>query len=181
MRATKLTPIRRVSTVRYRAAILLITAAAAALVVAHGSGAAQGVPDVRPRVQQERQPYLDTLRQLVSIESGSGDVEGLARIGELIAGRLRALGGNVEMVAAPPDMVRFENTPAQVGRAVVARFRGNGTRRILLLAHMDTVYPRGMLAGQPFRSFRGPAHPRRRRRADARPRGFRPRGGRPAR
>jgi glutamate carboxypeptidase len=34
---------------------------------------------------------------------------------------------------------------------VVARFRGRGTKRILLLAHMDTVYQRGMLAQQPFR------------------------------
>ncbi len=38
-----------------------------------------------------------------------------------------------------------------VGDTVVARFRGRGTKRILLLAHMDTVYQRGMLAQQPFR------------------------------
>jgi len=34
---------------------------------------------------------------------------------------------------------------------VVARFQGRGSARILLLAHMDTVYERGMLAQQPFR------------------------------
>ena len=34
---------------------------------------------------------------------------------------------------------------------VRATFTGTGTKRILLLAHMDTVYPRGMLAQQPFR------------------------------
>ena len=51
----------------------------------------------------------------------------------------------------PADMVRFENTPPRTGRSVVGRFRGTGTTRILLLAHMDTVYPRGMLAEQPFR------------------------------
>jgi glutamate carboxypeptidase len=103
------------------------------------------------RVQQERQAYLDTLRELVSIESGSGDVEGLEQIAALIAARLRALGGDVDLVAPPADMVRFENTPAQTGQSVVARFRGSGTARILLLAHMDTVYARGMLARQPFR------------------------------
>jgi glutamate carboxypeptidase len=48
-------------------------------------------------------------------------------------------------------MVRFENTPTRTGQSVVARFRGTGTARILLLAHMDTVYTRGMLARQPFR------------------------------
>ena len=103
------------------------------------------------RIRQERQGYLDTLRELVSIESGSGNVEGLDEIAQLIAARLRALGGDVELVAPPADMVRFENTPESTGRSVVARFRGTGTARILLLAHMDTVYPRGMLARQPFR------------------------------
>ena len=48
-------------------------------------------------------------------------------------------------------MVRFENTPPRTGKSVVGRFRGTGTARILLLAHMDTVYLPGMLARQPFR------------------------------
>src|SRR5687768_1259868 len=100
---------------------------------------------LRLRAQQERAPFLDTLRELVSIESGSSDVEGLARIATVIATRLRTLGGDVELVAPPADMVRFENTPPQTGKSVVARFRGTGTRRILLLAHMDTVYPKGTL------------------------------------
>ena len=39
---------------------------------------AQSAEPVLARVQQERQPYLDTLRDLVSIESGSSDVEGLS-------------------------------------------------------------------------------------------------------
>ena len=112
---------------------------------------AQSTEPVRARVQQERQPYLDTLRELVSIESGSGDVEGLNRIADVIAVRLRVLGGDVEFVDPPADMARFENTPPRTGKSVVGRFRGTGTRRILLLAHMDTVYLRGMLAKQPFR------------------------------
>ena len=45
----------------------------------------------------------------------------------------------------------MEDTPAQIGKMVRATFTGTGTKKILLLAHMDTVYPRGMLAKQPFR------------------------------
>ena len=41
----------------------------------------------------------------------------------MIANRLRALGGDVEFVA-PADDARFEDTPPQVGRMVLARFRG---------------------------------------------------------
>ena len=119
--------------------------------LASTSAVAQVVEPVLTRVREERQKFLDTLRELVSIESGSSDVEGLNRIADVIAGRLRALGGEVELVEPPADMVRFENTPPRTGKSLVGRFRGKGTKRILLLAHMDTVYPRGMLSKQPFR------------------------------
>jgi glutamate carboxypeptidase len=111
---------------------------------------AQTGDTVMARVTAERGPFLETLRELVSIESGSRDIEGLNRIADVIAARLKALGGDVDMVA-PADTYRMEDTPAQIGRSVVARFRGTGTGRILLLAHMDTVYLKGMLAQQPFR------------------------------
>jgi glutamate carboxypeptidase len=51
------------------------------------------VPAVHELARQEQQAMLDTLRDLVSIESGSKDVEGLDKIAALIADRLRQLGG----------------------------------------------------------------------------------------
>jgi len=112
---------------------------------------AQGDEAVRAQAQREKQPLLDTLQQLVSIESGSGDVEGVTRIGLGIAERLRALGGSVDLVKPAADMPRITSVPEKFADTVVARFRGRGTARILLLAHMDTVYERGMLTQQPFR------------------------------
>jgi glutamate carboxypeptidase len=106
---------------------------------------------IRAQAQREKQPLLDTLERLVSIESGSADVEGVTRIGTFIAERLRALEGTVELVKPASDMPRFTSVPEKIADTVVARFRGRGTARILLLAHMDTVYERGMLAEQPFR------------------------------
>jgi glutamate carboxypeptidase len=115
-----------------------------------GSTLAQVDESTLAQVQRERAPLIDTMRELVSIESGSRDFDGLSRIAEVIAGRLRMLGGDVDLVE-PTDIYHMQDTPAQIGRSVVARFRGTGTRRILLLAHMDTVYLKGMLAEQPFR------------------------------
>ena len=110
------------------------------------------VEPVMSLATKEKAPMLDTLKDLVSIESGSGDREGLDKISELIAGRLRALGGTVEFVEPnPADIYRMVDTPKQIGRMVHARFTGTGTKKILLIAHMDTVYLRGMLAKQPFR------------------------------
>jgi glutamate carboxypeptidase len=112
--------------------------------------AAQAVEPLRDLARAERPALVETLRDLVSIESGSRDIEGLDRMAEVVAARLRALGGDVERVA-PSDVYRMSDTPDPIGWTVVGRFEGEGTRRILLLAHMDTVYERGSLARQAFR------------------------------
>ena len=102
---------------------------------------------------KEKAPLLATLKDLVSIESGSGDREGLDRIAALIGDRLAALGGKVELIEPnPADIYRMVDTPKEIGKMVLARFTGTGTKKILLIAHMDTVYLRGMLAKQPFRT-----------------------------
>jgi len=107
---------------------------------------------VQSLAAREKAPLLDTLKDIVSIESGSQDREGLDRLSALIADRFKALGGQVEFVEPDPaDIYRMVDTPKQIGRMVRARFTGTGTRKILLIAHMDTVYHRGMLAQQPFR------------------------------
>jgi glutamate carboxypeptidase len=100
--------------------------------------------------KKEKPALLETLNALVAIESGSRDGEGLAKLADVIAGRLKELGGQVELVE-PSDVYKMEDTPEKIGKMVRASFTGTGTRKILLIAHMDTVYPRGMLVQQPFR------------------------------
>jgi glutamate carboxypeptidase len=111
---------------------------------------AQPQAPVLAQARAQSKPLLDTLKELVSIESGSRDSEGLDRIANLIAGHLKKLGGAVELADAS-DIYRMEDTPERIGRMVRATFKGNGKKRILLIAHMDTVYPRGLLEKQPFR------------------------------
>ena len=118
---------------------------------------AMAAPDARiaALAAKEKQPLLDSLSQLVGIESGSRDLPGLDKIANLIAERLRALGGQVELIepgsAASPEVYRMEDTPEKLGKVVKATFKGTGTKNIMLIAHMDTVYQPGMLAKQPFR------------------------------
>jgi glutamate carboxypeptidase len=45
----------------------------------------------------------------------------------------------------------MEDTPEKPGAMVHAEFKGTGARKIMLIAHMDTVYLTGMLKDQPFR------------------------------
>ncbi len=129
------------------AAVLLGALASSVAILA----SAQPVESVMAQARKEKPALVETLKDLVSIESGSRDSEGLEKISALIADRLRALGGKVEFVMPGADTYKMEDTPPKIGRMVHARFEGSGTRKILLIAHMDTVYLKGMIAKQPFR------------------------------
>ena len=108
------------------------------------SAAAQAAPDARLlAAATATQPALiETLEQLVSIESGSGQVDGLARMANLLEGRLQTLGLTT----------RRHKTVAGAGAdVVIGSMTGSGRRRILLMAHMDTVYQAGILTTQPIK------------------------------
>ena len=124
----------------------------ASLALAFAAAVAQAAPvaEVHALAQKEQQPLLDTLRDLVHIESGSKDIEGLNQIAERIASQLKQLGGTVDVLQTS-DIYRLDDTPEKVGPAVQAVFKGSGSKKIMLIAHMDTVYLKGMLKGQPFR------------------------------
>ncbi len=83
-----------------------------------------------------------TLERLVTIETGTGDAEGMAAMGKYLEARFVALGATVE---------RVKPLPGTAGDIIVARKVGTGHGNLLLIAHMDTVYQRGALARAPFR------------------------------
>src|SRR2546429_690184 len=127
----------------------LIVILAAALATA-----AQAAPQepVWSLAEKEKPAVMGTLGGVVSIEWGSRDKEGLDRLAARLGERLAALGAKVEFYEpSAADTYRLFDTPKEIGKVVVGRFQGSGARRIMLLAHMDTVYPRGTLARRPFR------------------------------
>ena len=93
-------------------------------------------------VEASRAGFLDLLGQIVNIDSGTGDVAGGDKVLALLTPRLTALGGEVrrEKAEAPglPDNL-------------VATFHGTGKARILVIAHVDTVFGPGTVAQRPFR------------------------------
>jgi glutamate carboxypeptidase len=83
------------------------------------------------------------LERAVAIDSGTGDAEGLGRLGALFTRELQQAGfTNVESVA--PE------APA-VGNNLVATVEGPGRGKILVVAHMDTVFARGTVSQRPYR------------------------------
>ena len=125
----------------------LVGLVACAALVAPSVVSAQPTPKPDARLwavaQAAQEPALDFLAQLVAIDSQTGDKEGAARVQALLTPRLRALGA-VSIETVPSE------SPA-VADNLVARFRGKGQAKILLIAHLDTVFPRGSAAARPFR------------------------------
>lgn len=106
--------------------------------------------EIKQIVKQQETAYLETLKSLVNIESGSKDIEGLNNIANLIAQRLKATGAEVSILQSK-DIYRMQDTPEQLGPMVKATLKGSGKAKIMLIAHMDTVYQRGQLVQQPFK------------------------------
>jgi glutamate carboxypeptidase len=90
---------------------------------------------------QERLPgFLDDLRLLVNVDCGTSNKAGVDAVGRLFRDRLRAAG--FELTEFPL---------ADYGDCCLATLRGNGQARVLLLGHLDTVYPDGTVAARPMR------------------------------
>ena len=119
---------------------------------AHAQSAASPDAAVQSAAAAQKQPLLDSLKEFVNIETGSRDFEGITQATDLLATKLRALGGKVEFIEPQESTnYRMMDTPDKIGRMVKATFTGTGSKRIMLIAHIDTVYPKGMAAKQPFR------------------------------
>jgi glutamate carboxypeptidase len=119
--------------------------AAAAALTAGSSLAAPAAKDAAlwSAAQAAQAGQLALLQQLVDVDSGTGDVAGGRRVADLLAPRLAALGMKLERVPAEAPGLP-ENLVATQG--------GRGRGRILLIAHMDTVFGPGTVARRPFRS-----------------------------
>ncbi|MEH0845186.1 M20/M25/M40 family metallo-hydrolase [Micromonospora sp. CPCC 205711] len=96
--------------------------------------------------------YHERLARLVGIDSGSGQVDGLREAADLVQTWCLAAGLSVEREPVGDP----SGTP--LGDVLVARRRGRGERRILLAAHLDTVFPAGTAATRPFRVHDGRAY-----------------------
>jgi len=85
------------------------------------------------------------LKRLVEIESPTRDKTAVDALGDVLAEETRALGA----------MVRLDEQ-AQRGDHVIARWAGAPARKqVLILCHMDTVWPPGTLAERPPRTEQG--------------------------
>jgi glutamate carboxypeptidase len=106
---------------------------------------------VQAKAAEHVSSVLDSLKQLVSIESGSRDLEGLSQAAQFIATRLKDNGMAVQLLPTKAPDFHPQLKGAPLGAMVYGTKTGTGQRKVLLIAHMDTVYTKGMVVKQPFR------------------------------
>ncbi len=95
--------------------------------------------------EERRDQLIETIRQLVEVESPSDNKQAVDRLGSLLAGRFERLAGHS----------MFHRTP-NFGDHLQVDFAGKaGQKPVLLLGHLDTVYPLGTLSTMPFRMSDG--------------------------
>jgi glutamate carboxypeptidase len=92
-------------------------------------------------VETSRAGARELLRDIVNTDSGSGDVAGGRRVEEILDARLQASGAQVRY--EPAEAANFPPN-------LVAVFHGNGKAKILIIAHIDTVFGPGTVAQRPF-------------------------------
>lgn len=90
-------------------------------------------------LEERLDAYLDDLRTLTGIDSGSSDKQGVNKVQDWLEERLKSMGFAVD------------SRPQQdFGDNLLARLEGRGAVHILLLGHADTVFPRGTAAERPM-------------------------------
>ena len=92
------------------------------------------------RAKATEAQVLADLAQLVNIDSPADHVAGINQVQEILTAKLKALGGEIRTVPS-----------SRGANNLVATFTGTGTGRLLLMAHVDTVFKVGTAAERPFR------------------------------
>jgi glutamate carboxypeptidase len=100
----------------------------------------------RLRFFNERKDIItETIRQLVEIESPSDNKQAIDQLGALLAGRFEKIGGHAKF-----------HRVQDFGDHLQVDFAGTrGGKPVLLLGHIDTVYPMGTLSTMPCRAADG--------------------------
>ncbi|MBD8070601.1 M20 family metallopeptidase [Bacillus sp. PS06] len=91
-------------------------------------------------IQNKQEEMLQLIEELVNIDSGSYFKEGVDRVGLLLKEKYERLGFVVE--------VKEEEA---YGNNLIIKHKNAIDPRIILCAHMDTVFPEGTVAKRPFR------------------------------
>jgi len=89
--------------------------------------------------EEERENMIQLLEKIVNIDSGSYQKKGIDQVGSILIDEYKQLGFNVEVH-------ELENR----GNNIVLKHKSANNPRVLLIGHIDTVFPAGTVQKRPF-------------------------------
>lgn len=90
---------------------------------------------------------LPFLASMVNIDSGIDNPAGIEQVAHIVGGKLKELGFDVQYLEYSGACTH-----------VLAHKKGTGNKNVMLMGHMDTVFPKGTAADRPFTISEGRAY-----------------------
>ena len=117
---------------------------ALAIVLSGACGQTAAAPDAKllDAATKAQPAVIESLKDMVAIETGSADLDGLAKMATWLDQRLTAMGFKTE---------RRKASAGPGADIVIGTMAGTGKKKVMLQGHMDTVYERGILQTQAYR------------------------------
>ena len=91
------------------------------------------------QIDSQGQNMLTFLEKLVNIDSCVDNPEGIKQVAHIVGDRLSQLGFTVQYLDYPGICTHL-----------LAHKKGNGNKNVMIMGHMDTVFPKGTVSVRPF-------------------------------
>jgi glutamate carboxypeptidase len=98
-------------------------------------------------IQAKQNKMIRFLEQLVNIDSGNDSPEGVAKVARMIGDKLQEMEFGVEYLEYPGACTHL-----------LAKKKGTGSKEVMIIGHMDTLFPAGTATERPFTIKDGKAY-----------------------
>lgn len=98
-------------------------------------------------IEEKEQEMTEFLRRLVNIDSGSDNPEGIAQVAKVIGEKLEEIGFAVEYLDYPEVCTHIKGSKL-----------GTSSKEVMVIGHMDTLFPKGTVLKRPFTIQDGKAY-----------------------
>ena len=90
-------------------------------------------------IEAKHDKMVNFLETLVNIDSGNDSPEGVAKVARIVGGKLQEMHFDVEYLEYPGACTHL-----------LAKKKGTGDKEVMIIGHMDTLFPIGTAAARPF-------------------------------
>jgi glutamate carboxypeptidase len=127
---------------------------------------AQVTRDLRAWIAAHEQEMIDFLRRIVDMDTATENQDGVEALAQLMAETMTQMGLSVERREGTRDTQEWvsrafmgDRSGSAIAPSVLCRLSGGkGHGRLLMTGHLDTAFPHGAAAQNPFRIANGRAY-----------------------